>query len=339
MKRTLLLLTVVAMLAATLPLHGQIIKKGQVGFRFLENPISAEAVGRGCLGVAAARTANAVFWNPAGLAWLDGRIEVALNYTKGIADINHTSAAAALQLANIGTLGVDAIMMDYGDFYGTRRANNEQGFVDTGVFSPSAWSVGLSFAQRVSDRFSYGVHLKYAYQDLGDAWVAEAGSDVDDPNLVIGQKSYAHGEPAIDVGAVYDFAYHGIRFGAVIQNVSREIRYESEKFPLPFAVSFALSVNPLSFFISDLGEHDFLLGFESRHPRDFREKLKVGAEYTLHQTLTVRAGYTGNYDERGLTAGLGVRQRFGSSTVRVDYAFQDFGLFSSVHLFTFGLSY
>jgi len=334
-----MLLTVVVTLAAALPLSGQIVKKGQVGFRFLENPISAEVVGRGCLGVAVARTANAVFWNPAGLAWIDGRVDVALNYTKGIADINHTSAAAALQLSHFGTLCVDAIMMDYGDFYGTRRANNEQGFVDTGVFSPSAWSVGLSFAQRVSDRFSYGVHLKYAYQDLGDAWVAKSGSDVDDPNLVMAQKSYAHGEPAVDVGAVYDFAYHGIRFGAVIQNVSREIRYESEKFPLPFAVSFALSVNPLSFFLPDLKEHDFLLRFESRHPRDFREKLKVGAEYTLREVLTVRLGYTGNYDERGLTAGLGLRQSLHGSTMRIDYAFQDFGLFSSVHLFTFGVSY
>ncbi|MCR4437959.1 MAG: PorV/PorQ family protein [bacterium] len=339
MKSRLVLLMMAVTLCAALPLQGQIIKKGQVGFRFLENPISAEAVGRGCLGVAAARSANAVFWNPAGLPWIDGRWDVALNYTKGIADINHTSAAAALQLSRVGTLCLDAIMMDYGDFYGTRRADNEQGFIDTGVFSPSAWAVGLSFAQRVSDRFSYGVHLKYAYQDLGDAWVATAGADVDDPNLRIAQKSYAHGEPAVDVGAVYDFAYHGIRFGAVIQNVSREIRYESEKFPLPFAVSFALNVNPLSFLVPELNGHDLVLGFESRHPRDFKEKLKVGAEYTFHEVLLVRAGYMGNYDERGLTAGIGVRQKVGSSTMRIDYAFQDFGLFSSVHLFTFGMSY
>ncbi|MDZ7337216.1 MAG: PorV/PorQ family protein [candidate division KSB1 bacterium] len=336
--RGMVLLAIMLMMAA-LPAQSQIIKKGQVGFRFLENPISAEAVGRGALGVATARTANAAFWNPAGLAWIDGRWDVALNYTKGIADINHTSAAAAVALPRVGTICVNAIMMDYGEFYGTRRADNEHGFIDTGVFSPSAWCLGIAFAQRVSDRFSYGVHLKYAYQDLGDAWVATAGSDVNDPNLVIAQKSYAHGEPAVDVGAVYDFAYHGIRFGAVIQNVSREIRYERDKFPLPFAVSFALSVNPLSFLLVDLQEHDLQIGFESRHPRDFKEKLKVGAEYTLHETLTVRLGYMGNYDERGLTAGIGLRQSWGGSTMRIDYAFQDFGLFNSVHLFTFGISH
>ncbi len=336
--RGVALLTMVAFVAVV-PAHSQIIKKGQVGFRFLENPISAEAVGRGALGVAVARTANAAFWNPAGLAWIDNRVDVALNYTKGIADINHTSAAAALSLPRLGTLCLDAIVMDYGEFYGTRRADNEHGFIDTGVFSPTAWSVGIAFAQRVSDRFSYGVHLKYAFQDLGDACVATAGADVNDPNLLIGQKSYAHGEPAVDVGAVYDFAYHGIRFGAAIQNVSREIRYESEKFPLPFAVSFALSVNPLSFVLSDPRVHDLTLGFESRHPRDFKEKLKIGAEYTLRETLIVRLGYLGNYDERGLTAGIGLRQTVGTSTMRIDYAFQEFGLFSSVHLFSFGISH
>jgi hypothetical protein len=32
--------------------NAQVIKKAQVGFRFLENPVSAEVVGRGAVGVA-----------------------------------------------------------------------------------------------------------------------------------------------------------------------------------------------------------------------------------------------------------------------------------------------
>jgi len=313
-------------------------KKGQVGFRFLENMISAEAIGRGGLGLVTFTNANTVFWNPAGLGWLAGRADFDLNYTKGIAEINHSSLAGAVKLGNLGILALDALMMEYGTFYGTRRANNEQGFEDTGTFSPNAYALGLSFSQRVSDRFAYGVRLKFAKQDLGNAWVGLTGKDVDDPALTIAEKSYALDEFAFDVGAIYDFMFHHIRFGAAIQNVSREIKYEDEKFPLPFAACFSATVDPLSFFMNN-SDNPLILGFETRHPRDFEEKYQVGLEYFYQKLFILRSGYMGNYDERGLTAGLGFRQKLSGHELRIDYAFQNFGVFNSVHTFSFGMTY
>ncbi len=316
-----------------------IVKKGQVGFRFLENPVSAEAIGRGGMGLITIYNANTVFWNPAGLGWISGKYDFNINYTKGIAEINHSAIAAAMQIGRFGVLALDILMMDYGDFYGTRRANNDQGFIDTGAFSPQSFAFGISFSQKVSDRFSYGVRVKYAKQDLGNTWVGVTGTDVDDPTLTIEEKSYALGEPSVDVGAIYDFLYHKIRFGAVIQNFSREIKYEDEKFPLPFAVSFALTIDPISFFKQFDGNSPFLLGFETRHPRDFKEKFKIGAEYVYHEMLIVRSGYMGNYDERGLTLGLGFYRSYMNSKFRFDYAFEDFGIFNAVHTFSFGVTY
>lgn len=316
-----------------------IVKKGQVGFRFLENPISAEAIGRGGLGLVQFRNANAVFWNPAGLAWIKGRVDFNANYTRGIADINRNSFVLAARLGGLGILSLDALIMDYGTFYGTRRFNNEQGFIDTETFSPHAYVIGLTFAKKVSDRFSYGVRIKYARQELGNAWIAVAGSDVDDPNLVIKQKFYGLGEPAVDVGAVYDFLAYGIRFGAVMQNFSREIKYEEVKFPLPFAVSFSLNFEPLTFLLPKQEDNKILIGFETRHPRDFKEKVKFGVEYFYHERIVLRSGYMSNYDERGLTFGLGLRYEYSSANLRLDYAFQDFGLFNSVHSLSFGVTF
>ncbi|HNR68653.1 MAG TPA: PorV/PorQ family protein [bacterium] len=330
-----LIALVIILLSA--PAQSDIIKKGQVGFRFLENPISAEAVGRGGMGVSLLRNANAAFWNPAGVSWIESQMDLRLNHTNGIADINVNSAAFAVQLGGFAVMAADLVMMDYGDFYGTRRANNALGFEDTETFSPQAYALGLTFSQKVSDRFSYGVRVKYAHQDLGSTWIGVTGKDVDDPELVMEQKEYALSEPAIDVGAVYDFLAHGIRFGAAIQNFSREIRYEDEKFPLPFAVSFSLTVDPFSFFNPLGDEHRFLVGFETRHPRDFQEKVQFGIDYTYLNLLMVRLGYMGNFDERGLTAGLGVHKKFQGQRVFFDYAYQDFGVFNAVHLFSFGL--
>lgn len=341
LNKFVLLLLVILIITTTIAIYGQsIVKKGQVGFRFLENPVSAEAIGRGGLGLVTIKNANTVFWNPAGLGWIDGKYDVVLNYTKGIAEINHSAFAGAFQVGRIGVIALDALIMDYGDFYGTRRANNDQGFVDTGTFSPLAFSIGLSFSQRVSDRFSYGVRIKYSKQDLGSAWIATAGNDVDDPDLQIEDKAYALGEPSIDIGAIYDFLYNSIRFGAAIQNFSREIKYEDQKFPLPFAVSFSLVLDPIAFFKQyENGESPFLFGFETRHPRDFKEKYKFGAEYHYLKMFALRTGYMGNYDERGLTFGLGFYKDYFNGKLRFDYAYEDFGIFSAAHTFSFGVTY
>jgi hypothetical protein len=316
-----------------------IVKKGQVGFRFLTNPVSAEAIGRGGLGVVTFNNSNAVFWNPAGLGWLDGNYDFNANYTRGIADINYSALVGAIRLGRIGFLALDMINVNYGELNGTRRANNEHGFEDTGVFSPTAYALGLTFSQKVSNRFSYGVRAKYAVQDLGSAWIGVEGTDVDDSSLVMETKAYNLGEPALDIGATYDFLTHGIRFGAVMQNFSRETRYERDKFPLPFSVSFSLCIQPLTIFLPHNEIHSLVLGFETNHPRDFREKVKFGAEYAFQGMFIARLGYMGNYDEQGLTAGLGMRREFSDFNLRLDYAYQDFGIFSAVHTFTFGVTY
>lgn len=319
-------------------IFGDIEKKAQTGFRFLENPVSAEAIGRGGLGLVSFRNANTTFWNPSGLGWMECKIDFNANYTSGIADINYSSFATAVKLGNFGVLGFDLISMDYGDLIETRRADNEAGYIATGTFSPSAFAAGVSFAQKVSDRFSYGVKVKYAYQDLGSAWVAKSGISLDDSTLVIGKEEYNMGEPAFDIGATYDFLNHGIRFGATMTNISREIKYEREsaKFPLPFAVSFSLGMSPLTFSDIDTDLHDLFIGFESIHPRDFKEKMKFGAEYTYAQLFILRSGYMYNYDERGLTFGLGVKKQMQGMNFRMDYAYQDFGIFSGVHTISIG---
>jgi hypothetical protein len=318
--------------------EGQIVKKAQVGFRFLENPVSAEVVGRGTIGVTSTLSANSIFWNPSELGWVSSAVDLEVNHTQGIADINYNAAAAAIRIGNMGVVGVSLLAMDYGTFYGTRLAANDQGYVETGTFSPSAYAVGLAFSQKISDRFSYGVHLKYVSQNLGDAWVAPTGTSLTDANLAITTRQYAQNGLAMDVGAYYDFLYNGIRFGACLQNVSREFRYENEPFPMPFAISFGATVEPFRFFM-DNPKDVFVLSFESRHPRDFSEKLKIGAEYHFFDTVIARFGYATNYDERGLTAGIGVRYSVGDFPVRADYAYQAFGIFGAVHHISLGVSY
>ncbi|MFH1214217.1 MAG: PorV/PorQ family protein [Candidatus Neomarinimicrobiota bacterium] len=332
-KKTLICIAIACVLFTTA--HSDIVKKGQVGFRFLQNPISAEAIGRGGLGLVSFRNSNAVFWNPSGLGWLEGKMDFNASYTKGIADINYSAMVGAFNFGKYGVVALDFVGMDYGEFYGTRFAENTEGYIDVGTFQPSAFSAGMTYSQKVSDRFSYGVRLKYVYQDLGTALI---GNRIDDTTSVIESKKYRHGEPAIDIGATYDFLSHGIRFGAVMRNFSREIKYETYKFPMPFAVGFSMTMRPFTFFDLPPQRHDLEVGFETEHPRDFKEKVKFGAEYCYHKLLILRTGYMCNYDERGLTFGMGICKEIDRFNFRLNYAYQDFGVFNSVHTLSLGVT-
>ena len=319
--------------------NAQIIKKAQVGFRFLENPVSAEVMGRGGVGVATTYTANGIFWNPALLGFVENSVDVGLNHTKGIADINYNAIAASVHLGDFGVLGFSLLAMDYGTFYQTVRASNDQGYLETGTFSPTAIEIGTGFSQKISDRFSYGVHIKYVRQNLGQAWISTEGDSLGDPNLNKSLRKYVQDAVAFDVGAIYDFHYKGIKFAATLQNISREIRFENQEFPLPFAVSFGATVEPLGFIFDDETGRSIILSFESRHPRDFGESVKVGAEYHFLNMFTARVGYMSNYDERSWTAGVGVQQNISGIPLRIDYAIEPYGIFGNVHFISLGIGY
>lgn len=316
----------------------QFEKKAQVGMKFLTNPVSAEVVARGTAGINATFNSNGIFWNPALTSRINSQLDVSLNYQQWIADISYNSAAVSWNAFNFGVVTLSGTMVDYGELYETIRSSNSQGFEETGTFSPSAYAVGIGFSQKVSDKFSYGVNIKYVNQDLGDAWIA-VGDSLTDPNYKLQQVPYSKGVPAVDIGTFYDFQYKGITFAAALSNVSREIKFQDEPVPLPFSVSFGATVAPLEFFMENMKDNRLILCVESNHPRDFKEKLKFGLEYTYMDMFIVRGGYVTNVDERGLTAGVGLRKTISDIPVRVDYGYQNAGIFGNTHFFTVGFSY
>jgi len=313
-----------SVLIFTMDLNAQIQKRAQVGFRFLENPTNAQVVGRGGYGMTNLSTAASVFSNPAGLGWINKTIDFSVDYMLFIADINQSTIALSYKSKQFGVIAFSANVMDYGTFYGTRRAFNDKGYVETGTFSPHANAFGLAYAKAVSDRFAFGIHIKNAYQDLGNSFIAEADTS-------IRKKNYSLSVLAADVGTSYDFK-NGITFGAAFDNVSKEIRYEDEEFPLPFAMKFGMTFDPGQFFDLGLTSSGLVFCVESYHGRDYGEKVRAGMEYEYLDTFIFRSGYMFNYSERGFTLGFGLR----SNDIRFDYAYQDFGIFSGIHLVSVG---
>lgn len=332
-------LTVIIAAIFSIPVNGQFEKKAQVGMKFLSNPVSAEAIARGTAGINSTYNSNGIFWNPALTSLISTDVDVSLNYHQWIADISYNAVSASINAFGLGVVTLSGTFMDYGELYTTVKSNNAAGYEETGTFSPGAFQLGFGFAQKVSDKFSYGINLKYVNQDLGSAWITTSGDSMTSSNFTRGLKAYELGAVAIDIGTYYDFQYKGITFAATLQNVSQDKKYEFESFPLPFSVSFGATVAPLQFLPQDMGLHNVVVCFESNHPRDFGEKTKWGLEYDYDRTFFVRTGYITNLDERGFSAGLGFRQNISGINLRIDYAYQNAGIFGNLNYFTVGIGY
>lgn len=338
-KAIKILLILVGLISLSLPVSAQFEKKAQVGMKFLSNPVSAEAVARGTSGITLTKNSNGIFWNPALPSLISTSVDVNFNYHKWIADISYNAIAASVNVQNLGVFTVSGTIVNYGDLYQTVRSTNEVGYEETGTFSPTAFSFGVGFAQKVSDRFSYGVNLKFVKQNLGDAWITSSGNSMADSNFTRELKNYTLGVPAFDIGTYYDFNYKGITFAATLTNISREVKFQDEDFPLPFSVNFGATIAPLQFFLSNFDEHNMVLSFETHHPRDFGERLKYAMEYDYMKTIYLRAGYITNMDERGFSAGIGLRKTMANTNFRIDYAYQPAGIFGTLHYVTVGVGY
>lgn len=303
--------------------------------KFLNVSASAEATGMAEAVTAIEGSSVAMFYNPAGMARIPSLVDVTVNQTQWIADISHNfvSVAVSPEGGDYGVLGLMLQFVDYGDFNGTVRATNTQGFIETGIFSPSASAIGLSYARALSDRFSVGGNVKYVTQDLSSAAITvNALGNPEGITHTIG-KVYV-----FDFGMLYRTGFKSLNFGVTIRNFSREIRYEREGFQLPLIFKIGVSMNMMDLLEIQKEEQSFTLGVEATHPRDFPEQINVGGEYTFMNLLALRAGYMFNNDEYGFTAGLGVRQKVAGVQLGVDYSYMPFGVFTDVQRFALHVS-
>jgi hypothetical protein len=291
-------------------------KVGTTGAQFLELGVSARAMGMAEAFAAVSDDISAVYYNPAGLTSLYGR-EAMATYIRMPADINYGFLAFGFPLESIGgVLGVGAYGLSSGYM---RETTPEQGTID-GTGRDFLWqdfAVAVSYGRYLTDRFSVGFTARY-----------------------IGQ--YAHDFQAngwsADVGTSYDTGFRGFKIAMVISNFGPDLKFnmrDANEFPLPINFRFGAAINIVEHY-----DHLVTFAAEGAHPSDNLEKYNAGLEYIFKDRFVLRTGGRFNYDVDGFTAGGGIRIPFGEdSEVRVDYAFQDFGILTEVHRFSMSVAF
>ena len=161
-----------------------------------------------------------------------------------------------------------------------------------GTFSAHDMALGLSYARDLGQRWQAGATVKLLYEkihlDSGWGW-------------------------AIDTGFLYHPPVEGLRAGGSILSLGPQMKLRDEKFDLPTTYKLGVSYQPAMLTFSSGA---VLLAADLSKPSDNKLRFHGGGELRLRGLLALRTGYQVGYDEKGISAGLGLTQgRF-----RIDYA-------------------
>ena len=337
-----ILFTVGWVLFAGVQLYAQdfvtnVSNKGTVAAAFLEIGVGARAEAMGGAYAAEAGHPEMIYWNPAGLAYLDG-MAATFTHTEWLAETNFDFATLATPLPVFNAvLGISFTTLGTPS-QAVRTALEPEG---TGEFyNARDMAINFSVASRIISSFSVGVTGKYISQRI---W-SERGQQM-----------------ALDVGVYYQTPLRGLALGASIANFGPDMRlsgknlrdiidpdpanrgienipvsYETDGAPLPQIFRFGLTYNrPLA------GFGNLVTSLSLLHPTGSTESVNMGIEYGFNDLLFLRAGYQSLYERNavnGLTLGGGLQYRLKDRSRFVfDYAWSDWGILQKAHRISMGI--
>ena len=319
---------------------------------FLTIPVGPRGSAMGGAYAAAADEVTAIYWNPAGLAFLDQR-EVFLTVIERPLDIRYTYGAIAVPLWD-GRLVVGSFIsvLTSGDQEITTEFQPE----GTGAFySAYSLSAGGAVAFNFSDRFSAGLVVKNVHEDIfgltQSALAFDMGTNYHEDILGVPVRlaftvrnlgtNMRFGGDKLKVSVPPEDIYPGNNIGRLPRFAERQ----TSNFELPTSFHISASADFLN-----KGANHLLAAVDVAENSNLPVSFSVGAEFTRRindkSQAAIRAGWSVQQDElelkgrerlRGLSFGGGYVYRLYQLTIRADYAYRDLGLLGANH--TYSLSF
>ncbi len=320
--------------------QGGVTKTGTTAAKFLSIGIGPRANAMGAAYSAVANDASAMYWNPAGIAYVN-KYQGIFTYTKMFADINLNYFGVVIPAEGVGNFGVNVTALNFGDMDVTTEL-----FPDgTGeTFTAGSYAFGLSYARFITDDFAVGATAKYIREDI--------------------YNSSAEGF-AFDIGTIFNTPFYGIKFASSITNFGTKmqmtgddllVRYDqdpntsgnnetvdanlsTDKFELPLRLQLGISRD-----FQVMEDQRFTIAVDATYPNDNDQWINVGGELSLFNNLvSLRGGYKTlllDESQEGLTFGFGLSyDGLAYFSIAVDYAYQKFEYLDNVHSFGVILSF
>ncbi len=307
-------------------------KVGTSSLQFLKVMPDARGTAMGEALASLAAGANAAFWNPAGIAHAK-TIDITGTTTMWLFDAQQHALATAIPLDDWGTVAVQFQYVDYGSMPVTRA--DQLQFVGTGsdvrynpgltgeTFNPSTYLIGLTYAMKMTDKFSTGATVKFINESL---W---SSSTVTYTTISGGTETVNTFARLVlfDFGLQYNTGYRTIKVSAAVQNFGAQVKFAKEGFPAPlaFRIGAAADVIGPNGLLAESEDNRITMAYDLFQPNDYKQQMHLGMEYGFSDAVFLRAGYKFFYDNDGLTVGAGVRQALAGFPLSLDYSYGSMG--------------
>ena len=346
MKRLL----IVCLLLTSLVWGGEIYRYGTTAASFLEIGMGSAPSAMGEAYVAMRGDLTSVYWNPAGIAYMDQN-EFIFMYQPWVVDINTIFASTGIVLPGVGTMALSMTQVGYGNMDVTTMEFQD----GTGEsFTANELAAGLTYSRRLATWFSFGATAKMVNSQIrhvkASAFAMDLGVIVNthfltltgekDDGLAIGMSISNYGTrmryDGIDLLQPIDISiYEDGNFA----DVPGQFRMQEWELPLIFRIG--ATVNPIV-----RGNQRLTLAADALHPNNNTESVNLGAEYELRipnaGRFFLRTGYKALFmdsSEFGLTGGGGFELfLMGNRSLSIDYAFKEIGILGRTHAYTIGIT-
>lgn len=311
---------------------------GTTAAYFLGIEVGGRSVGMGGAHVASVNDATALYWNPGAATQIRGN-EALFVHSEYLAETSFDYVASVFHMGGLGTIGLSATVLDYGNLIHTTIDDPD----GTGLtFGATDIALGLSLARAMTDRFSIGGTAKFISQTI---WNEQATS------------------VALDVGTMYRTDFRNLVMGMSISNFGLPMRMTGSDLEHFYDIAEELDGNngkivstletgyynlPLIFragVVMDIYRNEtmsLIMAMDALHPNNNYESVNVGLEYELLKKLYVRAGRKALFledTEEGMTAGVGLIIPMRGVSVRFDYGYEHFGRLQEVQNFSLALDF
>ena len=326
--RLLISLTVLLAVGLTSAYAGNASRVGTAGAQELRIPFGSRGTAMGGAVVANVYGIESMYWNPAGLATLEGT-EASFSYLPYIADIDQNFVGVATAIEDFGTIGAGAKVMSIGDMDET---TNEYPDGTGRVFSPSLTVINLTYAKALTANVSFGVTGMILSEQIHE--VSATGM-------------------AFDAGFMYDPGWHGMKVGLVLKNYGPEMKFSGRGFERndgdrqtsPNAAKFDLPASwnlGMAFDMLNRDQHVACITGNFRSSSFGSDLYQGGFEYGYNDLYFLRAGY--NYSDQsewisGVTLGAGLSYMLGSTKLTFEYAWNETDVFDDNQYFTLSVGF
>jgi hypothetical protein len=305
-------------------------KVGSTSMQFLKVMPCARATALGEAYTVWATGAEAIFWNPAGLATLEN-MDFSTTYINWLFDASQGALSFAMNIHGFGAVGLQVQYIDFGEF---EETSNERPYINSpanpgltgNTFRPYSYLIGVSYARFLTEKFSLGFSVKYAYESLynGERIIAQVRQ-----GLYEEVDTWANGL-LFDFGIRYKTGFRSVYLGSAVQNFGADVKYAKESNPVPLLFRFGIGadvIGPEGLLVSDSRDNQLSVAFDIFHPNDYAQQMHLGMEYVFAGSFALRGGYKFNYDFDGLTFGAGIRHTIEGIRLSADYSYGSMGTY------------